>query len=88
MNHHHDHKHDNEHHHHNHEKKELSLKEKLSSLFQHWIDHNSSHKESYLSWAKKAEEENLSDIVRYLEEAANLSDDINLKLAKALKELN
>ena len=85
MNHHHDHNH--EHHHHNHETKELSLKEKLSSLFQHWIDHNSSHKESYLSWAKKAEVENLSGIVAYLEQAGKLSDEINLKLEKALKEL-
>ena len=85
MNHHHDHNH--EHHHHNHETKELSLKEKLSSLFQHWIDHNSSHKESYLSWAKKAEKENLSGIVTCLEQAGNLSDEINLKLEKALKDL-
>ncbi|MCK5311408.1 MAG: hypothetical protein KAJ62_04835 [Desulfobacteraceae bacterium] len=88
MNHHHSHDHDHDHHHHHsHETKELSFKEKLSTLFQHWIDHNSSHKESYLSWADKADKENLSEIVTYLKEAGNLSDKINLKLEKALKEL-
>ena len=88
MNHHHDHNHEHNHHeHHSHETKELSLKEKLSSLFQHWIKHNSSHKESYLSWAEKAKGENLSNIVTFLEQAGELSDEINFKLEKALKEL-
>ena len=79
--------HEHDHHEHSHVEKELSLKEKLSSIFQHWIDHNSSHKESYLSWAKKAEKENLSSIVSYLEQVGKLSDEINIKLEKALKEL-
>lgn len=88
-NHHHNHDHNHSHDHgHNHEQKELSFKEKLSSLFQHWIDHNSSHKESYLSWARKAQKENLSKIGSYLEQAGELSDEINMKLEKALKELS
>lgn len=83
MNHHHDHSHD-----HNHTKSELSFQEKLTSLFQHWIDHNSSHKENYLTWAEKAKKENLSDIVSCLEQAGELSDKINIQLKKALKELS
>jgi len=81
------HNHHHDHTHHDHENTELTFKEKLSTLFQHWIDHNSSHKESYLSWAEKAKKENLSDIVLYLEQAGELSDNINLKLEEALKKL-
>lgn len=76
------------HHDHNHQKSELSFKEKLSSLFKHWIDHNSSHKENYLTWAEKAKKENLSDIVSCLKQAGELSDKINIKLEKALKDLS
>ena len=87
MNHNHDH-HDHDHTHHGHEKIELSFKEKLSTLFKHWIDHNTSHKASYLSWAEKAEKENFSDIILYLEQAGELSDKINQKLEQALKKLH
>ncbi|MCK5542039.1 MAG: hypothetical protein KAI40_05050 [Desulfobacterales bacterium] len=75
-------------HDHNHTKNELSFKEKLLSLFKHWIDHNLSHKENYLTWAEKAKKENLSDIVLCLEQASELSDKINQKLEKALKDLS
>ncbi|MCP3900420.1 MAG: hypothetical protein GY707_11980 [Desulfobacteraceae bacterium] len=81
--HHHDHNHD-----HSHKKSELSFKEKLSSLFKHWIDHNSSHKANYLTWAEKAEKEDLAEIVSCLKEAGELSDKINLKFEKALKGLS
>jgi rubrerythrin len=84
MNHHHSHDHNHDHH----ETKELTFKEKLKSLFQHWIDHNVSHKESYLSWAKKAEKENLMEIVSCLEQAGELSDKMNLELEKALKKID
>ncbi len=76
----------NHHHDHSHEKKNISLKEKLPTLFKHWIDHNVSHKESFLSWADKAEKENLAQIVSCLKKASNLSDQINLELEKALLE--
>jgi hypothetical protein len=82
MSHEHNHNHD-----HQHESKELSFQAKLISLFQHWIDHNISHKESYLSWAEKAKKENLSDIVQCLEDAGILTDELNSKLEKALKIL-
>jgi rubrerythrin len=79
MNHHHNHDHKHE--------KKLSFKEKLSSLLKHWIDHNSSHKENYLTWAEKAKMDNLSDIASCLEQAGELSDKINLQFEKALKDL-
>jgi hypothetical protein len=90
MNHHdHDHKHSHDHHEHthNHEKKELSINEKLTSLFQHWIDHNKSHQESYISWSKKAQEKDLQNVVACLEQVSNLTDEINVKLKETLDEL-
>ncbi len=87
MNHSHSHEHSHDHHHH-HETKELSFDDKLKSLFKHWIDHNSNHKESFLSWAKKAEKEGFEKIAPYLEQAGELSDKINLELEQALKELD
>lgn len=76
------------HHEHHHTKSELSFKEKLESLFKHWIDHNYSHKENYIIWAEKAKKENLASIVSCLEQAGELSDKINQKLEKALKDLS
>ncbi len=81
-NHNHEHSHD-----HNDKSKKLSLNEKLPSLLNHWIDHNVSHKASYLSWAEKAENENLETLVSCLKEVAGLSDKINIKLKKALDSL-
>jgi hypothetical protein len=77
----------NHHDEHNHSKSELSLKEKLSSLFHHWIDHNLSHKKNYAAWAEKAKKENLLTVVTCLQEAGELSDKINQKLEKALKDI-
>lgn len=83
--HHHHHGHDHDHGH-DHEKT-LSFKEKLETLFNHWIDHNNSHKDSYLSWAHKASHEDLADIEKTLGEAAALSEQITEKLEQALKQL-
>ena len=67
--------------------KELGFEEKLLILFQHWIEHNDSHKDNYISWAKKAEHENLSDTAALLMDAAAASEVITEKLKKALKAL-
>ena len=85
-----DHPHGDDHHGHDqHETvgKEIGFKEKLLILFQHWIEHNDSHKDNYISWAKKAEDENLSETAALLMDAASASDIITEKLEKALKTL-
>ncbi len=88
---HHDHEHNNHaHHDHDHDQpgsigKELDFKEKLSILFNHWIEHNDSHKGTYISWAKKAENENMHDTAALLRQAAAASDTITDTLEKALK---
>jgi hypothetical protein len=78
------------HHHHGHQIKNghnLSVKEKLSMLFDHWIEHNNSHKDNYVSWAEKAENENLPDTAVLLIQAAQASDIVTQKLEDALKTL-
>ncbi len=80
------------HHHHKHDDhettaEEISFEEKLVVLFQHWIEHNNSHKDNYILWAEKAKDENLSDIASLLMDAAQVSDTISQKLSEALKKI-
>ncbi len=83
--HHHDHDHCHSHHHHDHdEKAELSLEDKLIKLFEHWIQHNISHAETYREWAEKADMNRLKEIGGALDAAADMTVDINRKLEEAL----
>ncbi len=78
---HHDHSHSHSHDH----GTELPFEKKLEALFGHWIDHNDSHKESYLSWSLKASShEQLAPVARILEDVAGLSDQVTKKLEQAL----
>lgn len=83
-------KHDHSHEHHS--EGEMSLSEKFSILLKNWIEHNNSHKESYLSWAEKAESDksgigNLSEAARLLRQTAELSEKITENLENALKSI-
>ncbi|MBF0377378.1 MAG: hypothetical protein HQK72_07825 [Desulfamplus sp.] len=80
------------HSHHHHSEEELSLAQKFSMLLKHWIDHNNSHKESYISWANKvdsdkSESTNLSEAAKLLRQTAELSDKITEHLENALKSI-
>lgn len=87
--------HDHDHHSHdgrNHDEhqdigKELCFEDKLSILFRHWIEHNESHKETYMSWAEKAEKEKMAKTAFLLKEVAEESDRITKKLEEALTRL-
>jgi hypothetical protein len=81
----HHHTHDNEHKHGHSE--ELSFEKKLETLFTHWIDHNNSHMENFLSWAKKAKQASLAGVAQNLEEAGMISREITKKIEDALTEL-
>ncbi|MFO7751065.1 MAG: hypothetical protein R6V54_13330 [Desulfobacteraceae bacterium] len=65
----------------------LSFNDKIAKLLEHWIDHNNSHRDNYLSWAGKAEEEALSRAASLLKEAALASDTVTEKLEAALKTI-
>lgn len=79
----HDHEHNHEHHHH-HETK-MSFEDQLKILFDHWINHNSSHAETYRNWAKKALENNKDDTAGLLEEVAEMTEKLNDKIVEASK---
>ena len=79
-------------HNHQHSEEELSLAQKFSMLLKHWIDHNNSHKESYISWANKADSDksgknNLSEAAKLLRQTAELSEKITEHLENALKSI-
>ncbi|WP_022669174.1 hypothetical protein [Desulfospira joergensenii] len=87
----HDHSHDNDHDHgHSHDHShdgEMSMEEKLATLLSHWVDHNESHKDNYLSWADKARQSGLADIASSLREACRLSGEVTRALEKAKNAL-
>ena len=84
----HDHNHDHEHNHTHDQAKEMTLEQKLITLFSHWIGHNDSHKDNYLSWADKAKEAGLTEVASCLEQAGSLSQEVTKKLEAALANLS
>ncbi len=103
MTHHHDHDHSHDHdgHHHSHDHDhshshnhdhghthELSFEQKLEKLFGHWIDHNDSHKDTFFTWAKRAEDAGLKDVSKKIEKAGQLSEEVTHQLKDALNELH
>jgi hypothetical protein len=86
----HDHSHGDDHSHsHDHDPvKEMTLEQKLNTLFAHWIDHNDSHKDNFLSWAQKAKDAGLTDVAASLEQAGSLSQEVTKKLKAALANLS
>ncbi|WDP89046.1 MAG: zinc transporter [Desulfobacter sp.] len=79
----HDHSHDHAHTHSHDHSSEMSMEDKLKTLFAHWIDHNDSHKDNFVSWAKKAREAGLDAAADALEEAGSLSQEVTEKLRQA-----
>ncbi|AIS53123.1 hypothetical protein TKV_c19790 [Thermoanaerobacter kivui] len=56
--------------------------ETLKVLFDHWIEHNKSHEESFRKWAKKAKAMGKDTCSDWIEKAA----DLLLKASEALVE--
>ena len=65
----------------------MTLEQKLTTLLSHWIGHNDSHKDNYLSWAGKAKDAGLIDMASFLEQAGSLSQEVTQKLEEALKQV-
>lgn len=84
----HPHTHEHEHTHRHEHKHEMSTEEKISTLLNHWIDHNNSHMETYRSWAQKAEDASLAEVTVLLKETAEASGVITAKLKTALKAIS
>jgi len=71
--------------HHHDSTDDLSVKEKLAKLLDHWIQHNNNHADTYREWGGKAREEDLASLAGLLEDAADLTEEINHKFREALK---
>ncbi len=83
----HSHDHNHDHDHSNTAGQEMSLEEKLSTLLNHWINHNNSHLETYRSWAQKAEDGSLTEVATLLKETAETSQKVTTTLEAALKSI-
>ncbi|MBF0203165.1 MAG: hypothetical protein HQK67_02385 [Desulfamplus sp.] len=66
---------------------EMPINEKIALLLKHWIEHNNSHKDNYLSWADKADEGKFGETAEFLRQASELSIKITESLEKALTSL-
>jgi len=84
-----EHKHDHSlgHHHHHEAEASMTVEEKMVKLLDHWIKHNLDHAATYRSWAKKADDANLTKISLLLEDAAKMNISINNKFKEALEIL-
>jgi len=81
--------HNNHKHHHSHEdEKNISNKEKIVKLLNHWIKHNDDHTENYKKWAQIAKSENMLELSEVLEDIAKKSKDMNVLFEKALELSN
>ncbi|MDM8524934.1 hypothetical protein QUF80_16310 [Desulfococcaceae bacterium HSG8] len=81
--HHHDHDHDHHHHDHHETPSAMSFDEKLAKLLEHWIKHNDDHAENYKDWAKKAKDNDMTDVAAVLEEAARITLSVTKQFEKA-----
>jgi hypothetical protein len=81
MTHHHHHDHDHEHHHE--VKSDLTFKEKMIKLLDHWMKHNQDHAATYKDWAEKAKTNDLPEISLLLEEVHDMTLKINDKFKEA-----
>lgn len=84
----HSHSHGHTHSHSHDHSSEMSMEEKLKTLFAHWIDHNDSHKDNFVSWAGKARNEGLDGVADALDQAGSLSQEVTQKLKQALAALD
>ena len=61
--------------------------EKLKILLDHWIEHNTAHKEEFERWAQRARGAGLEAVFREIEAAAEKLEEANAHLRKAISHL-
>ncbi len=76
------------HHDHHHDTQSvMSFEEKLVKLFDHWIKHNVDHAGTYKEWAEKANDKGHDKVVMLLNEASDLTMEINEKFREAVESI-
>ena len=83
----HDHAHEHSHGHNHSHSQELTLEQKFEKLLGHWIDHNDSHKDTFVTWAHRAKDGGIDEIALNLEKAGQLSREVTKQLKEAQKKL-
>ena len=81
---HHTHNHD---HTHSDSHSEMTFKEKINKLIEHWIKHNDDHALTYRQWAGRARAEGLDDVASAMIAAAEKNVVINQEFKQALETL-
>ena len=66
---------------------ELPFPEKVQKLLDHWRGHNQDHAENYEKWKNQCQEHGLDGVSTNLQEAIDLTLQIDQKLAAAIKSL-
>jgi hypothetical protein len=64
---------------------ELSPKEKLLKLLEHWMKHNEGHAQTYRQWAETAGAQSMPEVALRLQEAAEVTVAVNRQFEAALK---
>lgn len=82
-----DHAHGHGHHHNSHHGPDaapaLPLEAKLRKILAHWRSHNAEHAETYRQWARNAKDNGMPEIGELLDQAAELTLQIDPLLARA-----
>lgn len=81
------HHHGHEDHHHHEVKSDLTFKEKLIKLLDHWTKHNRDHAANYREWAQQAADNELPEIGLLLEEIHALSMQIDDRFKRAAETI-
>jgi len=76
-----------EHHHHDDVKTELSFEEKIVKLLAHWIKHNDDHALTYNDWAQKAKDNQMPEISKALDSAAEATRVLNEQFEAILRSM-
>jgi len=61
--------------------------EKLKILLDHWVEHNTAHREEFERWAQRAQGAGLEEVSREVEAAARELGEANGHLLKAMSHL-
>lgn len=60
---------------------------KFEHLLTHWIEHNTSHEESYLNWIRRAEDAGRKDVADEIRQAMELARKISGHFDRAIQLL-
>ncbi|WP_025322643.1 hypothetical protein [Deferrisoma camini] len=63
------------------------IRDKLSHLLPHWLEHNASHADTYRQWARRAREAGLGDVADHLEQAVAEAQALGRALEAALRAM-